>query len=105
MELTAVDLGVRLVSGGANIKKKLLIAGKLSADEQQHALASIERLSRSRLHMVHDLQMVVEARLDHRGRPAGTVGHHGDPPPAVGAIEAVMHHLRADEADRLEFIA
>jgi hypothetical protein len=32
MELTAVDLGVRLVSVVTNIKKEQLIAGKLNAD-------------------------------------------------------------------------
>jgi replicative DNA helicase len=53
MELTAVDLGVRLVSVITNIKKELLIAGKLNAIQQQEALASIERLSHSRLHMVY----------------------------------------------------
>jgi replicative DNA helicase len=53
MELTAVDLGVRLVSVITNIKKEQLIAGKLNPDQQQHALESIERLSRSRLHMVY----------------------------------------------------
>ena len=53
MELTAVDLGVRLVSVITNIAKEQLIAGKLTADQQQQALESIERLSRSRLHMVY----------------------------------------------------
>src|SRR5439155_24902370 len=53
MELTDVDLGVRLVSVITNIKKEQLIAGKLNADQQQQALESIERLSRSRLHMVY----------------------------------------------------
>ncbi|MBV9581515.1 MAG: hypothetical protein JO057_23305 [Chloroflexi bacterium] len=53
MELTAVDLGVRLVSVITDIKKEQLIADKLSNEQQQDAIESIERLSRSRLHMVH----------------------------------------------------
>ena len=52
MELTDVDLAVRLVSVNTNIKKEQLVTGKLS-DEQSHCvLRSIVRLSQSRLHIV-----------------------------------------------------
>jgi len=52
MELTDVDLVVRLVSVNTNIKKEQLVTGKLS-DEQSHCvLHAIDRLSQSRLHIV-----------------------------------------------------
>jgi len=52
MELTDVDLGVRLVSVITNIKKEQLVTGRLSPEQQQEALAAIERLDSSRLHIV-----------------------------------------------------
>jgi replicative DNA helicase len=52
MELTDVDLAVRLVSVITNIKKEQLVAGTLPDERQREVLAAIERLSRCRLHMV-----------------------------------------------------
>ena len=52
MELTDVDLAVRLVSVLTNIRKERLITGKLTDPEQAAVLASIERLSKTRLHIV-----------------------------------------------------
>jgi replicative DNA helicase len=52
MELTDVDLGVRLVSVLTNIKKEKLVVGELT--DQQHAQVhgAVERLSRSHLYLV-----------------------------------------------------
>ncbi|MDQ6674023.1 MAG: AAA family ATPase, partial [Chloroflexota bacterium] len=52
MELTDVDLAVRLVSVITNIRKEKLVTGALSPEQSQEVLDAIERLSRSRLHMV-----------------------------------------------------
>jgi replicative DNA helicase len=52
MELTDVDLAVRLVSVITNIPKEQLVTGALNDQESQDALAAIERLSRCRLHIV-----------------------------------------------------
>jgi replicative DNA helicase len=52
MELTDVDLAVRLVSVITNIKKEQLVLGNLSPDQGNSVMAAIERLSRSRLHIV-----------------------------------------------------
>jgi replicative DNA helicase len=52
MELTDVDLAVRLVSVITNIPKEQLVTGKLTDGESQAVLAAIERLSRCRLHIV-----------------------------------------------------
>jgi replicative DNA helicase len=52
MELTDVDLAVRLVSVITNIKKEQLVLGNLSPDQGACVMAAIERLSRSRLHIV-----------------------------------------------------
>jgi len=53
MELTDVDLGVRLVSVLTNIKKEKLVLGDLD-DGQQHAvLGAVERLESSKLYIVY----------------------------------------------------
>src|SRR5437867_6161863 len=52
MELTDVDLAVRLVSVITNIRKEKLVTGALTDDQQRRVLGSIERLSYSRLHIV-----------------------------------------------------
>ncbi len=52
MELTDVDLGVRLVSVITNITKEQLVIGNLTTEQGNEVLAAIERLSRSRLHIV-----------------------------------------------------
>ncbi len=53
MELTDVDLGVRLVSVLTNIKKEKLVLGDLD-DGQQHAvLGAVERLENSKLYIVY----------------------------------------------------
>ena len=52
MELTDVDLGVRLVSVITNITKEELVIGNLTTEQGNEVLAAIERLSRSRLHIV-----------------------------------------------------
>jgi replicative DNA helicase len=52
MELTDVDLAVRLVSVITNIRKEKLVTGALSPEQAQQVLDAIERLSRSRLHIV-----------------------------------------------------
>ena len=52
MELTDVDLAVRLVSVITNIRKEQLVTGNLTTEQGNSVLASIERLSRSRLHIV-----------------------------------------------------
>lgn len=52
MELTDVDLAVRLVSVITNITKEQLVTGNLSAEQSQKVVQAIERLSRSRLHIV-----------------------------------------------------
>jgi len=52
MELTDVDLAVRLVSVITNIKKEQLVTGKLSDEQSRCVLQAIDRLSQSRLHMV-----------------------------------------------------
>jgi len=53
MELTAVDLAVRLASVLTNIKKEHLVTGALSPEQEREAMTAIERLERSRLHIVH----------------------------------------------------
>jgi replicative DNA helicase len=52
MELTDVDLAVRLVSVITNIPKEQLVTGKLTDGESQAVLAAVERLSKCRLHIV-----------------------------------------------------
>ena len=52
MELTDVDLAVRLVSVITNIRKEQLVTGKISPEQGNEVMAAIERLSRSRLHIV-----------------------------------------------------
>jgi replicative DNA helicase len=52
MELTDVDLAVRLVSVITNIRKEKLVTGALSPEQTQQVLDAIERLSHSRLHIV-----------------------------------------------------
>jgi replicative DNA helicase len=52
MELTDVDLAVRLVSVITSIPKKQLVTGKLSGEQGNSVIAAIERLSKSRLHIV-----------------------------------------------------
>jgi hypothetical protein len=43
MELTDVDLAVRLVSVTSNIRKEPLITGDLNEDQHKAVLAAIER--------------------------------------------------------------
>jgi replicative DNA helicase len=52
MELTDVDLAVRLVSVITNIPKEQLVTGSLTTEQGNTVMAAIERLSRSRLHIV-----------------------------------------------------
>src|ERR1700730_1549830 len=52
MELTDVDLAVRLVSVITNIPKEQLVTGTLTTDQSNSVLAAIDRLSKSRLHIV-----------------------------------------------------
>ena len=52
MELTDVDLAVRLVSVITNIPKEQLVKGNLTTDQGTAVMAAIERLSKSRLHIV-----------------------------------------------------
>ncbi len=52
MELTDVDLAVRLVSVITNIKKEQLVTGQLSDEQSRCVLQAIDRLSQSRLHIV-----------------------------------------------------
>jgi hypothetical protein len=52
MELTDVDLAVRLVSVITNIPREQLVTGKLTDHESQAVLAAVERLSKCRLHIV-----------------------------------------------------
>jgi len=52
MELTDVDLGVRLVSVITNIPKEQLVTGNLTTEQSNTVLVAIDRLSRSRLHIV-----------------------------------------------------
>ena len=52
MELTDVDLAVRLVSVVTNIRKEKLVTGHVTDDEAAQVMTAIERLSRSRLHIV-----------------------------------------------------
>src|SRR5712691_8152707 len=52
MELTDVDLAVRLVSVITNIRKEKLVTGALSPEQAKQVLDAIERLSRSRLYVV-----------------------------------------------------
>jgi len=52
MELTDVDLAVRLVSVITNITKEQLVTGNLTTEQGNTVMAAIERLSRSRLHIV-----------------------------------------------------
>jgi replicative DNA helicase len=52
MELTDVDLAVRLVSVITNIRKEKLVTGALSPEQMRQVLHAIERLSHSRLHIV-----------------------------------------------------
>jgi replicative DNA helicase len=53
MELCDVDPAVRLVSVLTNIKKEKLVTGSLSAAEHDKVHHAVERLSRSRLYLVH----------------------------------------------------
>ncbi len=52
MELSDVDLAVRLVSVITNITKEQLVTGNLTTEQGNTVMAAIERLSRSRLHIV-----------------------------------------------------
>ena len=52
MELTDVDLAVRLVSVITNIRKEPLVTGILTPDQSADVMAAIERLAKSRLHIV-----------------------------------------------------
>ena len=52
MELTDVDLAVRLVSVITNIPKEQLVTGNLTLEQGNTVMAAIDRLSRSRLHIV-----------------------------------------------------
>jgi replicative DNA helicase len=52
MELTDVDLAVRLVSVITNIPKEQLVTGNLNTEQSNTVLAAIDRLSRSRLRIV-----------------------------------------------------
>jgi replicative DNA helicase len=52
MELTDVDLAVRLVSVVTNIRKEQLVTGDLSPQQGTEVMTAIERLSKSRLHIV-----------------------------------------------------
>jgi replicative DNA helicase len=53
MELTDVDLGVRLVSVLTNIKKEKLVVGALSQDEHVAVHSAVERMARSKLYLVY----------------------------------------------------
>jgi replicative DNA helicase len=53
MELTDVDLGVRLVAVLTNINKEQLVTGQLGPEQQREVLEAIERLEGSRLHIVY----------------------------------------------------
>jgi replicative DNA helicase len=52
MELTDIDLGVRLVSVITNITKERLVVGALTDEESQAVLSAVERLEKSRLYIV-----------------------------------------------------
>jgi replicative DNA helicase len=52
MELTDVDLAVRLVSVITNIRKEKLVTGTLTDSQAAEVLAAIQRLARSRVHIV-----------------------------------------------------
>jgi replicative DNA helicase len=52
MELSDVDLAVRLVSVITNIRKEQLVTGALTDNQAAEVLAAIQRLSRSRLYIV-----------------------------------------------------
>jgi replicative DNA helicase len=51
MELTDVDLAVRLVSVITNIRKEQLVTGSLTDQQAGQVVAAIERLAGSRLHI------------------------------------------------------
>jgi replicative DNA helicase len=53
MELSAVDLGVRLVAVLTDLKKDHLLVGRLGPEQQQRVFAAVERLERSRLYIVY----------------------------------------------------
>jgi replicative DNA helicase len=53
MELTDVDLGMRLVSVLTNIKKERLVIGGLTAEQHEQVHGAVERMSRSQLYMVY----------------------------------------------------
>jgi len=52
MELSAVDLGVRLVSVLTNITKDHLVVGRLTDEQQGQVHAAVERLEKSQLYIV-----------------------------------------------------
>ncbi len=52
MELSAVDLGVRLVSVLTNITKDHLVVGRLTDEQQGEVHAAVERLEQSQLYIV-----------------------------------------------------
>jgi len=52
MELSAVDLGVRLVSVLTNIPKDHLVVGRLTDEQQGEVHAAVERLEKSQLYIV-----------------------------------------------------
>ena len=53
MELTKEDLGVRFVAGLTNIRKELLVTGRLDEPQRQEVLGAIARLERSRVHIAY----------------------------------------------------
>jgi len=53
MELTKEDLGVRFVAGITNIRKELLVTGRLEETQRQEVLRAINRLEHSRVHIAY----------------------------------------------------
>jgi len=53
MELTKEDLGVRFVAGMTNIRKELLVTGRLEEPQRQEVLRAINRLEHSRVHIAY----------------------------------------------------
>jgi len=52
MEVSAVDLGVRLVSVPTNIPRDHLVVGRLTDEQQGQVHAAVERLEQSQLYIV-----------------------------------------------------
>jgi replicative DNA helicase len=91
MELTDVDLGVRLVSVLSNIRKEQLVLGTLTQEQHVEVHRAVERLSGSRLYLVYGSGYTTGGIRAHLLRAQATEGGR----PALLVVDYVQ--LLADQ--------